>query len=1298
MKRLLVYLYFFINLVLIFNTYAEEIKIAELSKGQIVNGPIVISNKIKIPLPEGEWKVLENKTFRGGEGFNWMPISNIILVKSSNQDVSSFDEFVEFSLVKIRDKADSNKPQKKICGENRGQFILHKSKSKGNMFTCFISGVAKSSFLKPDSPLLFRYKEKTNVFPDRKMLFSFSSYSSKLQTGSKINFLHGSSLEIFANENQLDENNSDLIANLWSLKSIQYHQNFQNNMNFKEAHKFNLNDDYQNLENEYAKLLKKDPTIKTVKKETQTEKKKVLVKKDVSSENILPPQDLLEYENYEVNKYNVKFYKDGDWVRIGKKHLSPFESNLNFEYWGQFKDNKLTRLVETIWMKPSPAHSSESQKFFEEYTFQRQEYNSCVENQSYLAFELFKSNKANCFLVRSFNPKDEIYSPSNRITSRVNINHGPSIMRKYFDKNNIDLPNTMLRAEHLVYSMNFFYAYYEMKAVDFDGSSDKSKMLNKASVKKFIKQTAENHLDFQEELEIVDNIKLNLSKYIDVDIGEEIKIAEVKKSQQNKYIQKKVKEDKKITKVVSDKDKLKKTITTSEINFYKMKKGDYLENASIFISKNNKILLPQGVWQIARKKKISSWRSTDNVILVNQPSSDSPSFGEFIEISVTESLDPKWYQNALGELKKPCKKKYYYHEIQKTSGSGNTFSCFATGFAENKIFQVPMNSYNPWSYNFKNYLVSNGTLTKNILFSLSAYASGNNTKSKLISVIYGSSLQSISDKDKINIQNEKLIKKIWTKKTINFHNNFQDSMNFKDSHLVSLEDEYNLAEKLIADLSITAGQKQKVTKLIKKEKKTKEKLVVDSEFSEEQKKIADKKAKAEKKKKLAEKKIEEEEKKLVEKKAKEEAQNQKILSSSNIDTEITNDENSSGNKNFLEALAKKEVLEYNKKKIIRYECQQPWDLNTEDYRPLLDIYELDLEDRVLIGTHRYITDKEYTEERTYPILAKDKDRVLVRYDSPNGNFSTKFFFNYGTDQSIVAVDNSYKTQAKCVNRDYFVEIKVAKKKIDNLELSKKDLKALENAKKEALLAQKEIKEIEKEQKRLLAKQENILKKQKQSTETTKVAKLKIYKDPKKLNKSLFKSISKSKFKKYNATSTVSYLFFESSENYLISLELLYRAYDLNTDAEKIRSHISYMKESKSSENQRLKSTRQIVQNQSAVISSNIRNESIELTEQGRVYYAQSLPYALNAAIATYNLYHVSLNTINNVGNSGDIVFGILNNLNNVIGIAQILPQLPSYSKNMYKTTKLIITGAKTKKIKESRSTKKALDELDLEIS
>ena len=48
-----------------------------------------------------------------------------------------------------------------------------------------------------------------------------------------------------------------------------------------------------------------------------------------------------------------------------------------------------------------------------------------------------------------------------------------------------------------------------------------------------------------------------------------------------------------------------------------------------------------------------------------------------------------------------------------------------------------------------------------------------------------------------------------------------------------------------------------------------------------------------------------------------------------------------------------------------------------------------------------------------------------------------------------------------MNRDYFVETKIAKKKEDNVKLSKNELEALELAKKEALLAEKEIKEIDK---------------------------------------------------------------------------------------------------------------------------------------------------------------------------------------------------------------------------------------------
>jgi hypothetical protein len=504
--------------------------------------------------------------------------------------------------------------------------------------------------------------------------------------------------------------------------------------------------------------------------------------------------------------------------------------------------------------------------------------------------------------------------------------------------------------------------------------------------------------------------------------------------------------------------------------------------------------------------------------------------------------------------------------------------------------------------------------------------------------------------------------------------------------------------------------------VIQKKSLTDEKKIIDYKKIEEEKKIiAQKKAAAEERKRLANKKIEEEKKKILEKekvakikieeekkrlakiKIEEEIQNQKLIASNNNKTKKgKSTRNNSNSKNFLEAIAKNEIIVDDRKKIIRYECQQPWDLTTEDYRPLLDIYELDLRDRTLKGTHRYITDKEYTDERVYPILATDEDRVLVRYDSPNGNFSTKFFFNYGTDQSIVAADNSYKTKSRCVNRDYFVDIKIAKTNVAKVDIIKNDLLALELAQKEAILAQKEIEKIDKEQKQLLANQNNILKNQKQNTKTTKVAKLKVYDDPKKLNISLSSSISKSQLQKYNATSTVSYLFFESSENYLISLELLYRAYDLNTEAENIRSHLTYMKESKSSEKNRLSSTRQIVQTQSLLIRNNIKDESLQISTQGKIYYAQSLPYALNAAISTYNLYHAATNAVKNVGKDGDVVFGILNNLNNIISIAKILPELPSYSKNMYQTTKLIISGAKVRKIKDSTNVNKALNELNLD--
>ena len=43
-------------------------------------------------------------------------------------------------------------------------------------------------------------------------------------------------------------------------------------------------------------------------------------------------------------------------------------------------------------------------------------------------------------------------------------------------------------------------------------------------------------------------------------------------------------------------------VNSSEVNFYKIKQGDYIDNPIISISAKNKIALPKGIWQVAKKK------------------------------------------------------------------------------------------------------------------------------------------------------------------------------------------------------------------------------------------------------------------------------------------------------------------------------------------------------------------------------------------------------------------------------------------------------------------------------------------------------------------------------------------------------------------------------------------------------------------------------------------------------------------------------------------------------------------------
>ena len=91
------------------------------------------------------------------------------------------------------------------------------------------------------------------------------------------------------------------------------------------------------------------------------------------------------------------------------------------------------------------------------------------------------------------------------------------------------------------------------------------------------------------------------------------------------------------------------------------------------------------------------------------------------------------------------------------------------------------------------------------------------------------------------------------------------------------------------------------------------------------------------------------------------------------------------------------------------------------------------------------------------------------------------------------------------------------------------------------------------------------------------------------------------------------------------------------------------------------------------------------------------PRAVTVAASSVLLYKVVSHTIIKMKSSDDLLFAALANFNELYGMATILPKMPGFARNVASTTKLIFTGAKTKKIKDKAKNKESLDELELDF-
>ena len=209
---------------------------------------------------------------------------------------------------------------------------------------------------------------------------------------------------------------------------------------------------------------------------------------------------------YKLKKFSIKLSDKGKWQLIGKKAMEKAGSLLDGRFFVQSNNNKLISIIETIWVTNSSDFPRPTQTFFNDYTFQSNEnYKSCIERDDYIVFDVnIRGGKVNCFIVRQYNPDKEIFNPVSRITTRYNTNYGIRILKSFFNSSSLQLPNEMYRVDHLYFTPQGLYAYYEMVNIE---------SFN-ISLETFLNQSIKKHKIFEEQLNVVPNFKLSFNDQV----------------------------------------------------------------------------------------------------------------------------------------------------------------------------------------------------------------------------------------------------------------------------------------------------------------------------------------------------------------------------------------------------------------------------------------------------------------------------------------------------------------------------------------------------------------------------------------------------------------------------------------------------------------------------------------------------------------------------------------------------------------------------------------------------------------
>jgi hypothetical protein len=151
-------------------------------------------------------------------------------------------------------------------------------------------------------------------------------------------------------------------------------------------------------------------------------------------------------------------------------------------------------------------------------------------------------------------------------------------------------------------------------------------------------------------------------------------------------------------------------------------------------------------------------------------------------------------------------------------------------------------------------------------------------------------------------------------------------------------------------------------------------------------------------------------------------------------------------------------------------------------------------------------------------------------------------------------------------------------------------------------------------------------------------------------------------------------FFQSNNDYKQAFDYLEEAYDVNVKDEQKKHSGDYARNSNMSDEEQIINSIKVTTERSRTLAKAM-DANNNLSDEGKLLYAKSLPFAAKGLIGTLRLAPITTHMIAAVKSNP------LTAIREIGGVAKVLPQLPGYMINIRNITQKIISGAKANDIK-----------------